>query len=148
VQIAEDIAWGIRKDGKWVQEKSAPLPFMRNTRDEAARMCIDPSYEPRQLRTLVYDITDQSIATSAADAMDAERAHGHRDDFHLLANARRFGLMPIHQVVRMPNWVVAHELFATGSNSARQICIDAGIDPDGLKIERAAIAASQQGDAK
>jgi hypothetical protein len=29
------------------------------------------------------------------------------------------------------------ELFATGSTSAHKICVDAGIDPDGYKVERA-----------
>ena len=63
-------------------------------------------------------------------------AHGHRSDYYLLANARRIGLLPIHQVVRMPNWALAHELFATGSTSAHQICVDAGIDPDATTMDR------------
>lgn len=60
-------------------------------------------------------------------------AHGHRRDFHLLANARRICKAEYR---RQPNWVLAKELFATGSNSAIEICIDAGIDPDALTVER------------
>jgi hypothetical protein len=60
---------------------------------------------------------------------------GHRDDYCLLANCRR---LLARAYAKSPNWVIAMELFATGSNSARQICINAGIDPDGLKVERAA----------
>ena len=65
-------------------------------------------------------------------------AHGHRDDYYLLANGRRLGLEPISRVRNMPNWVLAMELFATGSGSAYQICRDAGVDPEGTTIERAA----------
>lgn len=65
-------------------------------------------------------------------------AHGHRDDYYLLANGRRLGLEPISRVRNMPNWVLAMELFATGSTSAHQICRDAGIDPDSTTIQRAA----------
>lgn len=67
-------------------------------------------------------------------------AHGHREDFYLLANARRIGLMPIRQVANMSNWHLAHELFATGSNSSHQICVDAGIDPYGHAVEHRAAA--------
>lgn len=77
-----------------------------------------------------------------AGAITKPLAHGHRDDWYLLANARRIAQYPIRMIRTMPNWALAHELFATGSNSARQICIDAGIDPDATTISRAAIAAS------
>jgi hypothetical protein len=60
-------------------------------------------------------------------------AHGHRTDFYLLANARRICK---REYQRSPNWVLASELFATGSTSAHQICRDAGIDPDGFKVEK------------
>lgn len=70
------------------------------------------------------------------DAQAKRPAHGHREDYYLLANARRIAVMPIHQGVRMPNWVLAMELFATGSTSACKICRDAGIDPDAVTIER------------
>jgi hypothetical protein len=65
--------------------------------------------------------------------------HGHREDYYLLANARR---IVKRQYQRSPNWVIAMELFATGSTSAHQICRDAGIDPDAYKVERAAPAQS------
>ena len=65
-------------------------------------------------------------------------AHGHRDDYYLLANGRRLGLEPISRVRNMPNWVLAMELFATGSTSARQLCRDAGVHPDSTITHRAA----------
>lgn len=56
-----------------------------------------------------------------------------RDDFYLLANARRIAAAKYRRLV---NWALAMELFGTGSTSATQICLDAGIDPDGLTVER------------
>ncbi|KQZ46358.1 hypothetical protein [Massilia sp. Root1485] len=90
-------------------------------------------------------------ATSATDEKDAERkplAHGHREDWYLLANARRVAEKPIHAIRTMPNWVLASELFATGCTAAHQICRDADIDPDGYKIQRTPMAASGKGGAK
>lgn len=87
--------------------------------------------------------TIPSGASAGADARNA--AHGHREDFYLMANARRIGMMPIRQIANMSNWHLAHELFATGSNSAHQICVDAGIDPAGYTIDRAPMAAAQGG---
>lgn len=63
-------------------------------------------------------------------------AHGHREDWYLMANARRIGMLSIACVKGMQNWVFAKQLFATGSTSARQICFDAGIDPDGYAVAR------------
>lgn len=60
-------------------------------------------------------------------------AEGHRSDFYLLANARRISK---REFQRKPNWVLAKELFATGSTMAWRICVDAGIDPEGYKVER------------
>lgn len=60
-------------------------------------------------------------------------AHGHRTDFYLMANARRLAA-PAYR--RKPNWAFASDLFATGSNSAWQICLDAGIDPDGFEVKK------------
>jgi len=74
---------------------------------------------------------------AAVASFDAKPlAHGHRDDYHLMANARRIAQHPIAMIRAMPNWALAHELFATGSTSARRICLDAGIDPDGVTVER------------
>lgn len=89
-------------------------------------------------------------APSAPGTPEAPKqpAHGHRDDYYLLANGRRLGLEPISRVRNMPNWVLAMELFATGSTSAHQICRDAGIDPDGTTIQRAAQLDGGQGEGK
>lgn len=76
------------------------------------------------------------VAAIPAAANGKQLAHGHRGDYYQLANARRIGLVPIERVKKMPNWVLAMELFATGSTSAHQICRDAGIDPDGYTVER------------
>jgi len=65
-------------------------------------------------------------------------AHGHRDDYYLLANGRHLGLKPISRVRNMLNWVLAMELLATGSTGAHQLCRDAGIDPGSTTIQRAA----------
>jgi hypothetical protein len=70
---------------------------------------------------------------------ELQLAPGNRGDFYLLANCRR---MLSQRDGRRPNWAIASDLFATGSNSARQICLDAGIDPDGFTVERAAPAAA------
>lgn len=59
-------------------------------------------------------------------------AHGHREDVYLMANVRH---MLSRRYRSMPNWVVAMDLFATGSTSAHQICYDAGIDPDGKHVD-------------
>jgi hypothetical protein len=83
-------------------------------------------------------------APSAPGTPEAPKkpAHGHRDDYLLMANARRIAA---RRFSITPNWAFAAELFATGSNSAHQICIGAGIDPDGHKVERAAQLDGGQG---
>ena len=58
-------------------------------------------------------------------------AHGNRGDWYLMANARRICSA---EMKRSENWVLAKELFATGSTSARQICLDAGIDPEAKTV--------------
>lgn len=61
-------------------------------------------------------------------------AHGHRGDWFLMANARILASRSIDQVARMTNAHFASNLFATGSTSGHQICVDAGIDPDGYDV--------------
>lgn len=62
-------------------------------------------------------------------------AHGHREDYYLMANTRRL-INQSPKLRKMRNWHLAMNLFATGSNSAHQICIDAGIDPDAFEVQR------------
>jgi len=50
---------------------------------------------------------------------------------YLLANCRR---LVSDNYRTKPNWVLASELFAIGSNSAHKICRDWGIDPDGVDV--------------
>lgn len=78
-----------------------------------------------------------AAAPSAPGTPEAPQklAHGHRDDYFLMANARRIAA---RRFSTTPNWAFAAELFATGSTSAHQICQDAGIDPDSATIQRAA----------
>ena len=86
----------------------------------------------------------QALVGAAPDAQPL--AHGHRDDFYLLANARRLGLEPMSRMRNMPNWVLAMELFATGSTSAYQICRDAGVNPDSCEAGRAPTKVAPQGE--
>lgn len=84
-------------------------------------------------------------ADRAEDQQDAPKlAHGHRDDYLLMANARRLAATSVRAIMSTTNWHFAAQLFATGSNSAHQICMDAGIDPYGYTVDRAALS-SQKG---
>lgn len=94
----------------------------------------NPDFDKPSVGHIDLSVIEYPAAESATPA--PKLAHGHRNDYFLLANARRIGEMPIHRIVRLPNWALASELFATGSNSAHQICHDAGIDPDGLTVAR------------
>lgn len=84
---------------------------------------------------LVEKLRARIDAGSGAVPAPAKKAHGHRDDYYLMANCR---LMLGQKFARIENWVIAMKLFATGSTSAHQICVDAGFDPSGKKIQRAA----------
>ena len=61
----------------------------------------------------------------------------HFTPFYLLANCRR--LCSAH-FRRQPNWVISMELFAVGSTTAWRLCVDAGIDPEGLTAVKLAQA--------
>jgi hypothetical protein len=76
---------------------------------------------------------DLKEVIAALEAMPAPLAHGHRSDWYLMANARR---IVDEEWSHRANWALASELFATGSTSARQICIDAGIDPEATEVSR------------
>lgn len=113
--------------------------------------------EKRDPADIEYALTVHDLLSAMSDWFDGEQAHagadeakplahGHRDDHFLLVNARRIGMEPISRVRQMSNWVLAMELFATGSTSAHQICRDAGIDPDSCTTDRAAIRAAQEGE--
>ena len=60
---------------------------------------------------------------------------------YLLANARRIASAEFRCA---PNWVLAMNLFAVGSTSARAICKEAGIDPDATEVRRIAAIAEGQ----
>lgn len=55
--------------------------------------------------------------------------------FYLMANARRIASKEFR---RSANWVLAMNLFAVGSNSARAICKEAGIDPEATEVRKVA----------
>ena len=116
--------------------------------DEEEREGAPVQYAARK----VMEVMDmlKAAAPSAPGTLEAPKkpAHGHRDDYYMLANGRRLGLEPISRVRNMPNWVLAMELFATGSTSAHQLCRDAGIDPDSTTIQRAAQLDGGQGEGK
>lgn len=61
--------------------------------------------------------------------------HPNFTPFYLLANLRR---ICTPSLARRENWVLAIELFAVGGTTARRICREAGIDPDGKTVIRAA----------
>jgi hypothetical protein len=54
--------------------------------------------------------------------------------FYIMANVRR--ILPAAYNRRTANWVLAMDIFAVGSNSGRQICQEAAIDPDGYTITK------------
>jgi len=108
----------------------------------------DKGDEPRFTKYNMEAAFQFGIASNAGAAPGKPLAHGHRDDWYLMANARRIGMMPIRQVANMTNWSLAHELFATGSNSSHQICVDAGIDPTGYTVGRAPSDTSPVGQEK
>jgi hypothetical protein len=56
--------------------------------------------------------------------------------FYVMANVRR--ILSAAYNKRTPNWVLAMEIFAVGSTSGNRICAEAGVDPDGYKIEKSA----------
>ncbi|QOY96635.1 DUF3850 domain-containing protein [Massilia sp. UMI-21] len=106
----------------------------------------DHSY-PAFSKAQMQDYARAAIASCCA-LPAKDDAHGHREDWYLMANARRITEQPIRLVRTMTNREFASELFATGSNSAHKICLDAGINPDGFTVERAALAASNKGEWK
>lgn len=112
------------------QQAAAPGPL------ELRTCCDHPDCTTCAGRGGFYRMT----APSAPGTPEAPKqpAHGHRDDYYLLANGRRLGLEPISRVRNMPNWVLAMQLFSTGSTSARQLCRDAGVHPDSTITHRAA----------
>lgn len=55
----------------------------------------------------------------------------HFTPYYLLANCR---LLCSAHFNREPNWVIASKLFAVGSTTARRLCDEDGIDPDGLTV--------------
>lgn len=80
-------------------------------------------------------MTDTELIGGSEPA-SAPRPHGHFEPYYLMANCRR--LLTHYKWRHAENWVIAKELFATGSTSAKEICVQAGIDPYSKKVERAA----------
>lgn len=62
--------------------------------------------------------------------------------FFIMANVRR--ILSQARNARTANWVLAMEIFAVGSTSANRICSEAGIDPDGYKIEKVKVLKGTQ----
>lgn len=108
-----------------------------------------PTYASLEVSQLEYVLRHCILGQQGGGDAAPKLAHGHRDDYYLMANARRVAGLAIHRVSQMTNAHFASELFATGSNSGHQICIDAGIDPYSYKVERQAAAIqAQAGDPK
>lgn len=104
------------------------------------------SYETEQ-RWIVWQAARATSVAALSPEGQAEQKpklpHGHREDFYLMANARRIAMRPISELRFWSNAQFASELFATGSTSANEICQLAGIDPDGTKVQRIKAAAPQ-----
>lgn len=127
--MSADLIKALRFHGRYAAETEEQMRLRKyGEREQAAT-------ELEQLRATVDRLAGELQAIPAA-AGGQQLAHGHRGDFYQLANARRIGMLSIERVKKMPNWVLAMELFATGSTSAHQICRDAGIAPDGYTLER------------
>jgi hypothetical protein len=124
------------------QQGAARVPSL-----DAILNCYSPDDTASDYQDKIREIY-ASHAANAGEDTEKPLAHGHRDDYYLLANARSLIESPKAETRRMPNWVLSMRLFATGSTSAHQICADAGIDPDGFKVDRAAIASSAAQEAK
>jgi hypothetical protein len=130
----------------WIAAQQAAAPGPKQWTDkEIADACVQAGLGILECNALLVILKGSAPGTPEAPK---KPAHGHRDDYYLLANGRRLGLEPISRVRNMPNWVLAMELFATGSTSAHQICRDAGVDPDSTTIQRAAqLDGGQEGSA-
>jgi len=64
----------------------------------------------------------------------ADEAKGmHFSPFYLLSNLR---VMTGRKFERQPNLELASRLFAVGSTTARDLCLEAGIDPNGLEVRK------------
>ena len=66
------------------------------------------------------------------EAVKVDTVHANFTPFYIMSNVRR--IVPAYYNKQRANWVLAMDVFAVGSRSARQICWDAGIDPDGYAI--------------
>lgn len=141
---AGDVLTDERIDALWLQafgfpcgggRRTSAQAFARAVEAELASGCREGRHVPNDNDNFRAPVS--STPTSGA-VEKAQSAHAHRDDWFLMANARRLTEQPIRAVRMMSNWAFASELFATGSGSAHQICKDAGIDPYGLTVTRAA----------
>lgn len=87
-------------------------------------------WAPRIIRALAAPIPRDPVGEKPT----FHTGNSHFTPFYLLANARQ---ICSREYQRQPNWVLAMRLFALGSTSATKVCRDAGIDPDGLEVNRA-----------
>ncbi|WP_066735785.1 hypothetical protein [Cupriavidus sp. D384] len=77
------------------------------------------------------------------EAAKVEAVRANFTPFFIMSNVRR--IVPAYYNKQRANWVLAMDVFAVGSRSAQRICEEAGIDPDGFTVERAAPSAGNGG---
>lgn len=109
------------------QELRATRDMLESARRELEmiREALGVTYEPHQ------NLFMRTMAAARGVSAHVESVKANFTPLYLMANARRI-CSGKHQ--RSANWVLAMELFAVGSNTARRICQEAGVDPDGLEV--------------
>jgi len=120
----------------WVQEVPGyePRVFLASRLEDPRKGAWRPEVKWRAL--VLADAAPQ--ASEAVKQAARHVGHANFTPFYLLANLRRICTPAL---ARRENWVLAIELFAVGGTTARRICREAGIDPDGKTVTRAALSA-------
>lgn len=106
--------------------------------------CGGLALDERQARNVMSFVMNEHGPDAAPQASEAVNSptcdvgYARFSPFFLLSNLRRIAAPALK---RRENWALAMELFAVGSGTARRICREAGIDPHGKTVARAALSA-------
>jgi hypothetical protein len=122
---------------KGEQQEASPIGRLYRNADESIRFEAEGDPFIRD-GMLVFEQQEGGDAQPTCRISHAQ----HFTPFFLLANMRRICEPSLR---RNANWVLAMQLFALGSTSARKVCRDAGIDPDGLEVRPAAMTGGNRG---
>lgn len=77
---------------------------------------------------------ERASQPGSGETVKVDAVHANFTPFYIMSNVRRICAQYYNN--HRANWVLAMDVFAVGSRSARQICLDAGIDPDGYTVIR------------